>query len=182
MRWGRKLRNNYGGDSNDRMRETGCVKMRWGEGVEGCHRSDCKTCCRSPRREDNCCVSNTFCHLRMNTLSLRVYRENQVPNVRYHLQNTGKCSSLPSKVTPQAVLRLSLFCGNSLARPLIVIHPSCAPVYEREIRISITRAKRQRDWWVSHRIPFVSYPSLCFRSEKWTLSHAMIRFSLHISI
>lgn len=107
---------------------------------------------------------------------------NQVPNVRYHLQNTGKCSSLPSEVTPQALLRLSLFSGNRLARPLIVIHPSCAPVYKREIRISITRAQRQRDWWVSHRIPSVSYPSLCFRSEKWTLSSAMIRFSLHISI
>lgn len=107
---------------------------------------------------------------------------NQVPNVKYHLQNTGKCSSLPSKVTPQAVLHLSLFSGNSLARPLIVIHPSCAPVYKREIRISITRAQRQHDWWVSHRIPSVSYQSLCFRSEKWTLSSTMIRFSLHISI
>lgn len=109
-------------------------------------------------------------------------RGHQVPNVRYHLQNTRKRSSLPSIVTPQAVPRLSLFCGNSLARPLIVIHPSRAPVYKREIRISITWAKRHSDWWVSHRIPSVSYSSLCFRSEKWTLSSTMIRFSPHISI
>lgn len=83
---------------------------------------------------------------------------------------------------PQAALHLSLFSGNGLARPLIVIHPSCAPVYKREIRISITAARRQSDWCVSHWIPSVSYPSLCFRSEKWTLSSSMIRFSPHISI
>lgn len=40
---------------------------------------------------------------------------NQVPSVRYHLQSIGKCSSLSSIVTLQAILRLSLFCGNSLA-------------------------------------------------------------------
>lgn len=179
---GWKLRNNYGGDSNDRMRETGCVKTRWGEGVEGCHKSDCRTCCRSPQREDDCCVSNTFVTSGC-ILCLRVFTgkiKSQMWGILF--KNTGKRSSLPSKVTPQAALRLSLFCGNSLARPLIVIHPSCAPVYKREIRISITRAQRQRDWWVSHRIPSVSYPSLCFRSEKRTLSSAMIRFSLHISI
>ena len=95
---------------------------------------------------------------------------------------TLRCGSLPAAATPTAALRLSLFCGNNLARPLIVIHPSCAPVYKSEIRISITRALRQRDWWVSHRIPSVSYPSLWCSSEKWTLSSAMIRFSLHISI
>lgn len=49
------------------------------------------------------------------------------------------------------------------ARPLIVIHPSRAPVYKREIRISITRARRQRDWCVSHRIPSVSPPKSAFR-------------------
>lgn len=75
-----------------------------------------------------------------------------------------------------------LFCGKSLARPLVVIHPSCAPVYKREIRISITPAQRHYDWWVSHSIPLVLHRSLCFCSEKWTLSSAMIRFRLHISI
>lgn len=48
VEWGESLRNNYGGDSNDRMREPGCVKIRGGEGVERCHRSDCRACCRSP--------------------------------------------------------------------------------------------------------------------------------------
>lgn len=146
---GWKLRNNCWGESNDRKRETGCVKKELGGGGEGCHRSEYRTCCRSPQ----------------------------------HLHNVGKKgSSLSAAVTPQATLRLSLFCRNSLARPLIVIHPSRTPVYKREIRISITRAQRQRDWWVSHRIPSVFYPSLCFTTEKWTLSSAMIRFSLHISI
>ena len=149
---GWKLRNNYGGGSNDRMWETGCEKIRWGEGVGGCHWSDCRTCCRSLRREDNCCVSNTFVTSGC-IFYLHLFTGNRVPNVRYHPQTTGKCSSLRSIVTPQAVLCLSLFCGNSLARPLIVIHPSSAPVYKREIRISITGTQRQHDWWVSHRIP-----------------------------
>lgn len=113
-------------------------------------------------------------------------QENQIPNVRYHLQNTGKCKLSANPCPPHWRRRpccvFSLFCRNSLARPLIVIHPSCAPVYKREIRISITPAQRHYDWWVSHRIPSVSYPSLCFCSEKWTLSSAMIRFRLHISM
>lgn len=114
--------------------------------------------------------------------SPRVYREIKSQMWSIISSTWRNAAPLPCKVMPQAVLRLSLFSGNSLARPLIVIHPSCAPVYKREIRISITRAQRQRDWCVSHRIPSVSLPSLCFRSEKWTLSSAMIRFSLHISI
>lgn len=165
---GWKLRNNYGGDSNDRMRETGCVKMRWGEGVEGCQRSDCGTCCRSPQREDNCCVSNTFVTSGC-ILCFHVFTGKSGPKCEVSSSKTrGNCSSVPSKVTLQAALRLSLFCGNSLARPLIVTHPSCAPVYKREIRISITRAQRQRDWWVSHRIPFVPYPKSVF--QEWEVN------------
>lgn len=171
MRW--KLRNNYGGDGNDKVRNRLCEN----EEKEGCgglsqSPSGGKTIVvlatpLSPQDVYDVCMCLQGC---------------LVPNVRYHLLKHMEMQ-LPALCSSAAGLAAcSLFSGNRLVHPLIPIHPSCAPVYKREIRISITWAKRHCDWWVSHRIPSVLHSSLCFRSEKWTLSRAMIRFSRHISI
>lgn len=100
----------------------------------------------------------------------------QVPSARYRL----KSGSVPFLVMPQAAP--PLFCVARLACPLIVTHPSHVRVYKMEITRSIIWAQRQCDGCLSCRIPSFPYPSQCFRSEKWALSSAMIRFSLHISI